>query len=147
MNLIKTISQSGNTLVLVDRIKAGGMLVEHIGGDTTFVKGAMKSTDRKEAYDEINEATNSITIATYGVAAVGLNIPRIFNMVLIEPGKSFVRVIQSIGRGVRRADDKDFVEIYDFTSTAKFSKRHLTERKKFYKEANYPFSIEKVDYK
>ena len=68
-------------------------------------------------------------------------------MVLIEPGKSFVRVIQSIGRGVRRADDKDFVEIYDFTSTAKFSKRHLTERKKFYKEANYPFSIEKVDYK
>ena len=146
-NLIKTISQTGNTLVLVDRIKAGEMLVEHIGGDTTFVKGAMKSTDRKDAYDEINEATNSITIATYGVAAVGLNIPRIFNMVLIEPGKSFVRVIQSIGRGVRRADDKDFVEIYDFTSTAKFSKRHLTERKKFYKEANYPFSIEKVDYK
>ena len=146
-NLIKTISQSGNTLVLVDRIKAGEMLVDHIGGDTTFVKGAMKSTDRKDAYDEINEATNSITIATYGVAAVGLNIPRIFNMVLIEPGKSFVRVIQSIGRGVRRADDKDFVEIYDFTSTAKFSKRHLTERKKFYKEANYPFSIEKVDYK
>jgi hypothetical protein len=48
---------------------------------------------------------------------------------------------------VRKADDKDHVEIYDFTSTAKFSKRHLTERKKFYKEANYPFSIEKVDYK
>ena len=89
---------------------------------------------------------NSITIATYGVAAVGINIPRIFNMVLLEPGKSFVRVIQSIGRGVRVAKDKDFVQIWDVTSRCKFAKRHLTERKKFYKDAEYPFSIEKVKY-
>jgi len=86
-------------------------------------------------------------VATYGVAAVGINIPRIFNLVLLEPGKSFVRVIQSIGRGVRKAQDKDFVQIWDITSTAKFSKRHLRERKNFYTEANYPFTIEKVKYK
>jgi len=91
-----------------------------------------------------NEGTNQIVVATYGVAAVGINIPRIFNLVLIEPGKSFVRVIQSIGRGIRKAEDKDNVQIWDITSSAKFSKRHLTERKKFYKEANYPFTIEKV---
>lgn len=145
-SVIKNIAQTGNTLVLVDRIKSGQMLQERLGEDVTFVKGDMKSTDRKDAYVEINDADNSITIATYGVAAVGINIPRIYNMVLIEPGKSFVRVIQSIGRGVRKAKDKDFVDIYDFTSTAKFSKRHLTERKKFYKEAQYPFTIEKVDY-
>jgi superfamily II DNA or RNA helicase len=64
--------------------------------------------------------------------------------VLIEPGKSFVRVIQSIGRGLRKAEDKDFVDIYDITANTKYSKRHLTERKRFYKEANYKFSIEKV---
>lgn len=144
--VIKSIAETGNTLVLVDRIKAGQMLQERLGEDVVFVKGDMKSTDRKDTYTEINEADNSITIATYGVAAVGINIPRIYNMVLIEPGKSFVRVIQSIGRGVRKAKDKDFVDIYDFTSTAKFSKRHLTDRKKFYKEAQYPFTIEKVDY-
>ena len=144
-NLIKSISESGNTLVLVDRIKSGEMLQEFIP-DAKFVKGAMKSDDRKDAYDEINESDNSITIATYGVAAVGINIPRIFNLVLVEPGKSFVRVIQSIGRGVRKAKDKDHVEIWDITSTAKYSKKHLTERKKFYKDANYPFTIEKVDW-
>ena len=71
---------------------------------------------------------------------------RIFNLVLIEPGKSFVRVIQSIGRGIRKAKDKDFVQIWDITSTCKFAKRHLTHRKKFYKEANYPFTIEKLDW-
>jgi superfamily II DNA or RNA helicase len=84
-------------------------------------------------------------VATYGVAAVGINIPRIFNLVLIEPGKSFVRVIQSIGRGIRKAQDKDHVEIWDFTSTCKYAKRHLTERKKYYKEAKYPFTITKVN--
>ena len=106
----------------------------------------MKVVDRKDAYDEINQATNSITIATYGVAAVGINIPRIFNLVLLEPGKSFVRVIQSIGRGVRIAKDKDFVNVWDVTSRCKFSRRHLTERKKYYKDAQYPFTIDKVNY-
>ena len=144
-NLLNNVKQSGNTLILVDRISAGEKLQELIPG-STFVKGDVKLKDRKEAYDEINEGTNHVVIATYGVAAVGINIPRIFNLVLIEPGKSFVRVIQSIGRGVRKAKDKDFVQIWDLTSTCKFAKRHLTQRKKFYKEAQYPFTIEKVDW-
>ena len=143
--LLNKIKEEGNTLILVDRISAGEMLAELIPG-STFVKGDVKLKDRKEAYDEINEGTNHVVIATYGVAAVGINIPRIFNLVLIEPGKSFVRVIQSIGRGVRKAKDKDFVQIWDLTSTCKFAKRHLTQRKKFYKEAQYPFTIEKVDW-
>ena len=143
--LLNKIKQDGNTLILVDRISAGEMLQELIP-NSVFVKGDVKLKDRKEAYDEINEGTNHVVIATYGVASVGINIPRIFNLVLIEPGKSFVRVIQSIGRGVRKAKDKDFVLIWDLTSTCKFAKRHLTQRKKFYREAQYPFTIEKVDW-
>ena len=143
--LANKIKQSGNTLILVDRIQAGEKLQKLIP-DSQFVKGDVKLKDRKNAYDEINEGTNHVVIATYGVAAVGINIPRIFNLVLIEPGKSFVRVIQSIGRGVRKAKDKDFVQIWDLTSTCKFAKRHLTQRKKFYKEAEYPFTIEKIEW-
>tara|TARA_B100000212_G_scaffold252823_1_gene193616 strand:- start:134 stop:1591 length:1458 start_codon:yes stop_codon:yes gene_type:complete len=144
-SVLNKVKNSGNTLILVDRISAGEKLQTLIPG-SSFVKGDVKLKDRKEAYDEINEGTNHVVIATYGVAAVGINIPRIFNLVLIEPGKSFVRVIQSIGRGVRKAKDKDFVQIWDLTSTCKFAKRHLTQRKKFYKEAQYPFTIEKVDW-
>jgi hypothetical protein len=136
------ISNTGNTLILVDRIKTGKMLEELIP-DSVFVSGEMKSKDRKDEYDEIKIADNKVIIATYGVAAVGINIPRIFNLVLFEPGKSFVRVIQSIGRGIRKAQDKDFVQIWDITSTAKFSKRHLTKRKKFYDDANYPHKTQK----
>ena len=143
-NKIKEISQTGNTLVLVNRIDTGNKLIELIP-NAVFVSGAVKLTDRKEEYDEIKTSSDKIIVATYGVAAVGINIPRIFNLVLIEPGKSFVRVIQSIGRGIRRAEDKDHVEIWDITSACKYAKRHLTERKKFYKEAKYPFVITKVN--
>jgi len=140
---IKSISNSGNTLVLIDRIETGKMLQERMK-DIDFISGSVKTKDRKESYDEIKTSDNKIIVATYGVAAVGINIPRIFNLVLVEPGKSFVRVIQSIGRGIRKAEDKDFVQIWDITGGTKYAKRHLTERKKFYKDAHYPFNINKV---
>jgi superfamily II DNA or RNA helicase len=141
---IKEFALTGNTLVLINRIDTGTKLVELIP-DAVFVSGGMKLEDRKDEYDEIKTSNNKVIVATYGVAAVGINIPRIFNLVLIEPGKSFVRVIQSIGRGVRKAADKDFVQIWDITSTCKYAKRHLTERKKYYKDAKYPFKVTKVN--
>ncbi len=143
--LIDKIKETGNTLVLVDRVNAGHALVERLD-DAVFVSGGMKIVDRKEEYDDVATSTNKIIVATYGVASTGINIPRIFNLVLLEPGKSFVRVIQSIGRGIRKAEDKDFVQIWDITSSCRFAKRHLTARKAFYKEANYPFAIEKLKY-
>ena len=141
---IQDIAQAGNTLVLIDRIETGKKLLENIP-EADFVSGSVKSVDRKETYDEIKTSDNKIIVATYGVAAVGINLPRIFNLVLVEPGKSFVRVIQSIGRGIRKAEDKDFVQIWDITGGTKYAKRHLTARKKFYKEAQYPFNIQKVN--
>ena len=144
--LIKQVNLTGNTLVLVDRIAAGQGLLERLGDRAVFVSGSTKNKTRQDEYDEIAISDDKIIVATYGIAAVGINIPRIFNLVLIEPGKSFVRVIQSIGRGIRKAEDKDHVQIWDITSTCKFAKRHLTKRKQFYKEASYPFSQEKLNW-
>jgi superfamily II DNA or RNA helicase len=142
--VVLEVNKTGNTLVLVDRISAGTELLSRLGDNAVFVSGATKSKDRQDEYDEIATSTGKIIIATYGVAAVGINLPRIFNLVLLEPGKSFVRVIQSIGRGIRKAEDKDHVQIWDITSTCRFAKRHLNKRKAFYKEANYPFTVEKL---
>ena len=90
--IINDIQKSGNTLILVDRIAAGEKLQSLIT-DSVFINGDVKLKDRTEAYDDIEDSNNKVIIATYGVAAVGINVPRIFNLVLIEPGKSFVRVI------------------------------------------------------
>lgn len=144
-SLCNNISTSGNTLILVDRV-AAGKLLQALIPNSIFISGEVKLKDRKEHYDEVRLVDNKVIIATYGVAAVGLNIPRIFNLILLEPGKSFTRVIQSIGRGIRKAEDKDFVNIYDITSTCKFAKRHLTQRKSFYTDAKYPFTIKKLNW-
>ena len=152
-NLIKEISNTGNTLVLVDRIESGRFLQAHLSElfsthkeepDVAFISGEVKTKDRKAEYDEVKTANNKIIVATYGVAAVGINIPRIFNLVLLEPGKSFTRVIQSIGRGIRKADDKDFVVVYDICASTKYSKKHLAERKRYYQDAKYKFTVTKA---
>ena len=141
---IENINETGNTLVLVQNIPTGKKMAKIIK-NSVFISGAVKVADRKEEYDEIATSTNKVIIATYGVASTGINVPRIFNLILLEPGRSFVRTIQSIGRGLRRATDKDRVIIYDMCATTKYSKRHLTERKKFYKEMGYPFQIIKIN--
>lgn len=142
---VTKIAESGNTLILVDRVAAGEILHEMLP-DSVFISGTVKSSERKKEYKEVQNVDNKIIIATYGVASTGISINRIFNLVLVEPGKSFVKVIQSIGRGLRVAKDKDFVNVYDICSNAKYSRRHLTARKKFYDDAQYPYTIDKIDY-
>ena len=146
---VTEVSSEGNTLILVGKIETGKLLTqytEELGFEAVFISGGTKAKDRADEYASVHEAEGKIMYATYGAAAVGINIPRIFNLFLIEPGRSFVRVIQSIGRGLRTAKDKDEVKIYDVTSSCKFSKRHLTDRKKFYAEKEYPFKIKKIDW-
>jgi superfamily II DNA or RNA helicase len=148
-NYARKISEKKNTLILVGKIETGRRLLDLLDDgaeNVVFVSGAMKLADRTRAYEKIKSRNGQIIIATYGVAAVGINLVRLHNVVLIEAGKSFVRVIQSIGRGLRRASDKDFVDIHDICSSAKFSKRHLTDRKRFYKEAGYDFKVIKVQW-
>lgn len=140
---VEDMRADGNVLVLVDRITTGQEL-EQLIPNSVFVSGGTKDNDRVDHYTSIQTAQDKVIIATYGVAAVGINIPRIFNLMLVEPGKSFVRVIQSIGRGIRKAHDKDFVQIWDVTSSCKFSKRHLAKRKAYYRDANYPFTVKKI---
>ena len=87
---ISKVNRTGNTLVLVDRIEAGDILLSKLVNyntlkdDVVFVSGGTKSTTRTEQYADVATATNKIIIATYGVAAVGINIPRLFNVVLIS---------------------------------------------------------------
>jgi superfamily II DNA or RNA helicase len=143
--LIDQIASDGNTLVLVDRIVAGELIAQHLP-NSVFIHGSTDDSERKEHYAEVAISDDKRIIATYGIAAVGINVPKLHNIVLIEPGKSFVRVIQSIGRVLRLAPGKDFANVWDITSSLKYSKRHLTKRKKFYAEAQYPYSVTKVDW-
>ena len=142
---VEDIREQGNTLILVNSIEAGKELKKLIPG-SEFVYGQTKQKDRSSTYKGVNTQETTVIIATYQVASVGINIPRIFNLVLIEAGKSFVRVIQSIGRAIRVAKDKNFARIFDISSDSKYSKKHLRERESYYNEMEYPHDVTKGNY-
>ncbi len=65
-------------------------------------------------------------------------------MILIDAGKSFIRAIQSVGIGTRLAVDKNKVNVIDIGADLKWSRKHMNERMKYYKEAQYPFSKPRI---
>lgn len=144
--LASAIAETGNTLILVDRVETGKALCGILGLDPSiyFIHGDKSKAERQCAYSGFAEQNNYILVATYGVCSTGISINRIFNLVLFEAGKSFTKVIQSIGRGLRVAADKDYVQVYDLCGTNHFSARHLKERIEFYDECEYPHNTTKI---
>lgn len=126
----------GNTLVLVNTIKQGKELQKLIR-DSVFLQGATDNDVRAEWYSMFEERDDLIVIATSGIASTGISIDRVFCLVMIDAGKSFIKCIQSIGRGLRKGRDKDKVHCVDVHSGLKWSMKHFRERKKYYKEALY----------
>ena len=123
----------GNVLCLVNGINFGKKLTKLIPG-AIFLSGKNKVEERKEAYDLFKHRNDVTVIATVNIAGTGLDIPRIFQLIGVDMGKSFVRTIQSIGRGLRKAADKDMVVYTDICSDMKYSRKHLFQRKKYFKE-------------
>lgn len=126
----------GNTLVLVNSIKQGKELQKLIK-DSVFLQGATENDVRAEWYSMFEERDDLIVIATSGIASTGISIDRVFCLVMIDAGKSFIKCIQSIGRGLRKGRDKDRVHCVDVHSSLKWAMKHFRERKKYYKEALY----------
>ena len=135
----------GNVFCLVDGINFGKKLAKLIP-DAVFVYGKDKKTARKQIYDLFRDNDNLVIIATVNIASTGLDIARIFNLMFIDVGKSFIRVIQTIGRGLRKAPDKDHVDVTDICTDLKYGKKHVRERIKYYNEALYPHKKRKIDY-
>jgi superfamily II DNA or RNA helicase len=135
--IIAKAAEHGNTLVLVNTIKQGQQLQKLIK-NSVFLEGATENEVRAEWYGTFAHQDDLIVIATVGIASTGISIDRIFHLCLLDIGKSFTRCIQAVGRGLRKADDKDFVHVSDVYSSLKWSKKHARERAKYYKEAQYP---------
>ncbi len=141
----KSSEHKGNVLCLVNNVSAGKKLKKLIPA-AHFLYGKDKQKVRKEVYDLFETYDNLIVIATVQIAGVGLSIDRIFNLVFIDGGKSFIRIIQLIGRGLRKGRDKDSVDVTDICSNLDYSKKHLNERIKYYKEARYPYKKYTISY-
>jgi superfamily II DNA or RNA helicase len=149
-----TSRQSGNTLVLFNTIKHGKLLHELISNncpdrEVYLVYGDVSAEDREKVRREVNRAGNAIIVASYGTFSTGINIPNISNLIFASFSKSQVRVLQSIGRGLRKYKDK-ICNLYDLSDDLRIGKRknysykHAEARLAIYKNEDFEYNIQKV---
>lgn len=120
-------SLTGNTLVLVNYVDKHGkvlynMAEDKLGGSMPVHHVFGKTSDaemREEIRQAIETYDNSVTIASYGVFSTGINIKKLDNIIFASPSKSAIRVLQSIGRGLRLADGKEHVRLFDIIDNYK----------------------------
>lgn len=142
---IREIAKSGNTLVLTTNYKCIDTLMGNLP-EAHQCCGRINPKKRLDTYRDVDSKTNEIIIATTGVASTGIDMRNLHNVVFFEPGKAFITVIQSIGRGLRLGDDKQELTLWDISASTKYSKRHQSERRKYYKEKKHKAKSQKVIY-
>ena len=154
MDLCRSIS--GNTLCLFQLVeKHGKILYDNMKGSENvyFVYGGTDTEQREKIRGLVEGHTNSTTIASYGTFSTGINIRNIHNIVLASPSKSKIRVLQSIGRGLRRSSHKNSILVYDIADDMSYRERrnftlnHFLERLNIYNEEQFKYEISKVKLK
>jgi len=149
---------SGNTLCLFQLVEKHGQILydkvkEKDNVNTFFVYGGTDTKEREEIRAIVDKEKNSITIASYGTFSQGINIRNINNIVLASPSKSKIRVLQSIGRGLRRSTTKHSVLIYDIADDMSYKERqnytlnHFMERLNLYNEEQFNYEIKNIKLK
>jgi superfamily II DNA or RNA helicase len=148
-------SIKGNTLLLFQLVEKHGVLLYNelktLDRKVFFVYGGT-TTDTREKIRAITELEkDAIIVASYGTFSTGINIRNIHNIVFASPSKSRVRVLQSIGRGLRQTDDKSRVKLFDvsdnvsYKSRPNFTYRHFTQRLNIYKEEQFNYKINRIN--
>jgi superfamily II DNA or RNA helicase len=151
------LAQKGNTLVLFSRIAHGEELYEQIKASATsqkvhYVSGDVEADDREAIRHLIqNETGDSVTVASVGTMSTGTNIPRIHTIIFAAPTKSVIRVIQSLGRGLRKADGKEYLKLIDIADNIVPSKSkpnhtmiHFVERIKVYVDEEHQYVLKEL---
>ena len=150
----------GNTLILFNYIeKHGEPLWEMINNKVSkdrkifFIHGGVDAYEREEARSICEREKDAIILASYGTFSTGINIKNLHNVIFASPSKSRVRNLQSIGRVLRKGDNKAQAVLYDIADDCSkdhqynYTLRHLSERIKIYEEEKFDYEITKVNLK
>ena len=151
-----SIRLKGNTLILFQFVEKHGKVLHSIVKDKAkdrkvfFVHGGTDVEIREQIRHIVEEEDNAIIIASYGTFSTGISIRRLHNIIFASPSKSRVRILQSIGRQLRKSEKKDLAKLYDigddlhWKSWKNHTLRHFIERIKIYKSENFQYNVHKI---
>jgi superfamily II DNA or RNA helicase len=148
----------GNTLVLFNRVDAHGKPLYQMinskaeeGRKVFFVSGEVDTSDREAIRQIVEKQNNAIIVASLGTFSTGINIRNLHNIIFASPSKSQIKVLQSIGRGLRKSDDGRETKLFDvaddlhWKTQRNYTLLHSAERIKIYEKEQFKYKIVKVD--
>jgi len=150
---------TGNTLCLFQFVEKHGKplysIIEEKYKDRKvfFVYGGVNTDTREQIREIVENETNSIIVASYGTFSTGINISNINNIVFASPSKSKIRVLQSLGRGLRQQGGDKTLRLYDISddlsldSKLNFTLRHFKERLNIYDDQKFDYEIKRINLK
>lgn len=147
----------GNTLILFDLVEKQGkplfeLAKKYSQKKVYFIYGGVDVDDREKIRKTLEKEKGAILIASYKTFSTGNNVKNLENIIFGSPTKSFSRVIQSIGRGLRLNEGKTKCMLFDIfdwlcgdlkdLKSCNVTLEHFTERLKIYRKEEHPFEIE-----
>ncbi len=156
INLAKSLT--GNTLILYQYVDKHGAELYSIAQSTLdpnrplfYVHGGIDFDYRENVRTQTEKSSDAIIIASLGTFSTGISIKKLHNIIFATPSKGRIRVLQSIGRQLRKSDDKDVAQLYDIIddlshkSSKNYSLKHGLERIKIYTEEQFDYKITKYN--
>ena len=149
-NLIQNICNrfENNTLILVNHIEHGEILFEKISNLTNkriyFIRGEVDVEEREKIKQQMEETNNIICIAISAIFSTGVNIKNLHNIIFAAGGKSFIRTVQSIGRGLRKHSNKEKLVIIDLVDNLRYSLAHSIKRQEIYTKEKIKFTTKYI---
>jgi superfamily II DNA or RNA helicase len=147
----------GNTLILYQLVEKQGEVLYNMlsssSKDIFYVSGDVKGEVREDIRQTVETKDNSIIVASYGTFSTGVNIKNLHNIIFASPSKSRIRNLQSIGRGLRKGDNKTIAVLYDIADDLSWKSKknhtisHFAERIKIYNEEKFNYKIYTVKLK
>jgi superfamily II DNA or RNA helicase len=154
------LDQKGNTLVMFQFVeKHGKVLYDMIRGMASedrkvfYVSGEVDASDRESIRGIVEKQNDAIIVASLGTFSTGINIRNLHNIVFATPSKSQVKVLQSIGRGLRQSDDGSTTKLFDVADDLhtkghkNFTLKHSAERIKIYTKEGFRYKIYPINLK
>ena len=149
----------GNSLVLFQFVDKHGKVLYDMIKDKAedrkvfYVSGEVDTADREEIRGIVEKEENGIIVASLGTFSTGINIRNLHNIVFATPSKSQVKVLQSIGRGLRKSDNGATTNLFDIADDLSvkghknFTLKHSGERVKIYSKEGFKYKIYPIDLK
>lgn len=155
--LIKFISKiENNTIVLFRRIKHGKLLYEALTKFNQgkrpiyYIDGSISSEQREYIRQQMEVEDNAILVASFETMSTGVNIKRLYNAVFVHPSKAKIRVLQSIGRILRKMTGKSEARLFDIADNMMYKKHknttfeHFLFRLEAYSNEQHPVIFKEI---